>query len=74
MLKWNKEIGQFFMQKLSKLYYYKIYFVSSVQFHFIYRALIERENYEAIRIDLRDNGAGSDLIANDGIYSRYFTR
>ena len=40
-----------------------------------YRALIEREDQdEAIRIDLRDKGAGSDQIANDGIYSRYFSR
>ena len=23
---------------------------------------------------MSDNGAGSDLIANDGIYSKYFTR
>ena len=41
----------------------------------VFRALIEREDQnEAIRIDLSDNGAGSDLIANDGIYSKYFTR
>ena len=40
-----------------------------------FRALIEREDQDlAIRIDLSDNGAGSDLIANDGIYSKYFTR
>ena len=39
------------------------------------RALVEREDQnEAIRIDLKDSGAGSDLISNDGIYSRYFTR
>ena len=37
--------------------------------------MIEREDQnEAIRIDLRDTGAGSDQIANDGIYSRYFSR
>ena len=37
--------------------------------------MIEREDQaEAIRIDLRDKGAGSDQIANDGIYSRYFSR
>ena len=37
--------------------------------------MIEREGQDvAIRIDLRDKGAGSDQIANDGIYSRYFSR
>ena len=27
-----------------------------------------------LRIDLQDNGGGADQIANDGIYSRYFTQ
>ena len=27
-----------------------------------------------ITLDLFDNGSGSDLVANDGIYSRYFTK
>ena len=46
-------------------------------FILIYRALIERDDsnsQQTIRIDLFDNGSGSDLIANDGIYSRYFTK
>ena len=49
--------------------------MSSFQIQVICRALVEREDQSrAIRVDLSDNGAGSDLIANDGIYSRYFTR
>jgi hypothetical protein len=39
------------------------------------RALIENENQEqALRLDLFDAGSGSDNVANDGIYSRYFTK
>ena len=39
------------------------------------RALIEREdeNQPSIRLDLFDNGSGPDFVANDGIYTRYFT-
>ena len=48
---------------------------SRVKLIIFYRAFIEREDQnEAIQIDLRDKGAGSDQIANDGIYSRYFSR
>ena len=52
-----------------------VFFVIQNQNYLFYRALIEREDQaEPIRIDLRDKGAGSDQIANDGIYSRYFSR
>ena len=44
-------------------------------FLFYSRALIQRENTnQQIRLDLFDNGSGSDIVANDGIYSRYFTQ
>ena len=37
--------------------------------------MIEREGAEqALEQDLYDNGVGPDLIANDGLYSRYFTQ
>ena len=37
------------------------------------RALIEKDGQTtAIVIDLLDNGKGADLVANDGLYSRYF--
>ena len=39
--------------------------------------MIERDDsnsQQTIRLELFDNGSGSDLIANDGIYSRYFTK
>ena len=44
-------------------------------YYFSYRALIEREdeNQPSIRLDLFDNGSGPDIVANDGIYTRYFT-
>ena len=39
------------------------------------RAYIEREGESApIEIPLLDNGSGADNIADDGIYSRYFTK
>ena len=45
----------------------------TVRNHF--RAQIVKENEpQPIVLDLFDNGSGSDLVANDGIYSRYFTR
>ena len=34
----------------------------------------EDSNQQPITLDLFDNGSGSDLVANDGIYSRYFTK
>ena len=34
----------------------------------------EDSNQQPITLDLFDNGGGSDLVANDGIYSRYFTK
>ena len=34
----------------------------------------EDSNEQPITLDLFDNGSGSDLVANDGIYSRYFTK
>ena len=41
----------------------------------IFRAYVENENQDPpIVLELYDNGAGSDTIANDGIYSRYFAR
>ena len=37
--------------------------------------MIEREGLEqALEQDLYDNGAVPDVIANDGLYSRYFTQ
>ena len=39
----------------------------------IHRALIEKEGQaNALELDLLDNGSGADLVANDGLYSRYF--
>ncbi len=39
------------------------------------RALIERGDQDrAVQVDLFDNGSGADLITNDGLYSRYFTK
>ncbi|XP_073752480.1 calcium-activated chloride channel regulator 2 isoform X2 [Callorhinus ursinus] len=35
-------------------------------------ATIEPEAADPIALDLFDNGAGADIIKNDGIYSRYF--
>ncbi|XP_074077862.1 calcium-activated chloride channel regulator 2 [Macrotis lagotis] len=35
-------------------------------------AIIEPEMGEPIRLELFDDGAGADIIKNDGIYSRYF--
>ena len=41
----------------------------------IFRAFIESEsNSQALEQDLYDNGSGPDIIANDGLYSRYFTQ
>ena len=52
-----------------------VYRIRCIISWFCIRALIERDDGgEAIRIDLFDKGSGSDQIANDGIYSRYFTR
>ncbi|KAM4641317.1 calcium-activated chloride channel regulator 1-like [Discoglossus pictus] len=36
-------------------------------------AIVEAINGNAVTLDLLDNGAGADIIRNDGIYSRYFT-
>ena len=39
--------------------------------------MIEKDDGDAtntIELDLFDNGSGSDFVANDGIYSRYFTK
>ena len=42
---------------------------------YIPRALIYKDNSnQPIHLDLFDNGSGSDIVANDGIYSRYFTQ
>ncbi|XP_036611911.1 calcium-activated chloride channel regulator 2 [Trichosurus vulpecula] len=35
-------------------------------------AVIEPEMGEPVRLELFDDGAGADIIKNDGIYSRYF--
>ncbi|XP_072505034.1 calcium-activated chloride channel regulator 2 isoform X2 [Notamacropus eugenii] len=35
-------------------------------------AVIEPEVGEPVRLELLDDGAGADIIKNDGIYSRYF--
>ena len=40
-----------------------------------YRAYVERgDEPRPLTLDLLDNGSGADLIANDGIYSRYFIK
>ncbi|NWY58895.1 CLCA1 regulator, partial [Chionis minor] len=36
-------------------------------------ATIQKDDAEAVTLELRDNGAGADTLKNDGIYSRYFT-
>ncbi|PIK56363.1 putative calcium-activated chloride channel regulator 1-like [Apostichopus japonicus] len=36
-------------------------------------ATVERPDGDPIQLELFDNGAGADLTAGDGIYSRYFT-
>ncbi|XP_053101853.1 calcium-activated chloride channel regulator 1-like [Hemicordylus capensis] len=36
-------------------------------------ATIEPESGTAVEMELLDNGAGADILKNDGIYSRYFT-
>uniref|UniRef100_A0A6I8NSX2 Calcium-activated chloride channel regulator 1 n=1 Tax=Ornithorhynchus anatinus TaxID=9258 RepID=A0A6I8NSX2_ORNAN len=36
-------------------------------------ATIEPQSGKPITLELLDNGAGADLAANDGVYSRYFT-
>ncbi|NXS94474.1 CLCA1 regulator, partial [Jacana jacana] len=36
-------------------------------------ATIEKDGAAAVTLELHDNGAGADMIKNDGIYSRYFT-
>ncbi|XP_053101851.1 calcium-activated chloride channel regulator 1-like [Hemicordylus capensis] len=36
-------------------------------------ATIEPETGTAVEMELLDNGAGADILKNDGIYSRYFT-
>uniref|UniRef100_A0A670IIQ7 Calcium-activated chloride channel regulator 1-like n=1 Tax=Podarcis muralis TaxID=64176 RepID=A0A670IIQ7_PODMU len=36
-------------------------------------ATIEADNGAAVDLELLDNGAGADIIKDDGIYSRYFT-
>jgi len=39
------------------------------------RAFVESgDEPQPITLDLFDNGSGSDLIANDGIYSRFFVK
>ncbi|KAM5256802.1 calcium-activated chloride channel regulator 2-like [Ctenodactylus gundi] len=35
-------------------------------------AIIEAETGDLVTLELLDNGAGADIIKNDGIYSRYF--
>ncbi|XP_053326282.1 calcium-activated chloride channel regulator 1-like [Spea bombifrons] len=37
------------------------------------KAIIETQNGISHTLDLLDNGAGADIIKNDGIYSKYFT-
>ena len=41
-----------------------------------FRAYIDYENngQEPLVLSLYDNGNGADLVANDGIYSKYFTQ
>ena len=42
---------------------------------YIFRAIIEREDEPIpLTVTLKDEGYGADQIANDGIYSRYFTQ
>ena len=42
---------------------------------YYYRAYVERgDEPRPLTLDLLDNGSGADLIANDGIYSRYFIK
>ncbi|KAM6415078.1 calcium-activated chloride channel regulator 1-like [Rhynochetos jubatus] len=36
-------------------------------------ATIEKDSVPAVTLELLDNGAGADIMKNDGIYSRYFT-
>ncbi|XP_061859557.1 calcium-activated chloride channel regulator 4 [Colius striatus] len=36
-------------------------------------ATIEKDGAAAVTLELHDNGAGADMMKNDGIYSRYFT-
>ncbi|KAM9008256.1 calcium-activated chloride channel regulator 4 isoform 2-T2 [Ara ararauna] len=36
-------------------------------------ATIEKDDGTAVTLELLDNGAGADVMKNDGIYSRYFT-
>uniref|UniRef100_A0A8C9BZS8 Uncharacterized protein n=1 Tax=Phocoena sinus TaxID=42100 RepID=A0A8C9BZS8_PHOSS len=36
-------------------------------------AIIETEDGHQVTLELWDNGAGTDTVKNDGIYSRYFT-
>ncbi|XP_030352201.1 calcium-activated chloride channel regulator 4 [Strigops habroptila] len=36
-------------------------------------ATIEKNDAAAVTLELLDNGAGADMMKNDGIYSRYFT-
>uniref|UniRef100_A0A6I8P904 Calcium-activated chloride channel regulator 1 n=1 Tax=Ornithorhynchus anatinus TaxID=9258 RepID=A0A6I8P904_ORNAN len=36
-------------------------------------AIIEHQSGKEITLELLDNGAGADAVANDGVYSRYFT-
>nr|XP_019607312.1 PREDICTED: LOW QUALITY PROTEIN: epithelial chloride channel protein-like [Rhinolophus sinicus] len=36
-------------------------------------AFIETEDGHQVTLELWDNGAGADIVKNDGIYSRYFT-
>ncbi|KAM9280686.1 LOW QUALITY PROTEIN: calcium-activated chloride channel regulator 1-like [Cariama cristata] len=36
-------------------------------------ATIEKDGAAAVTLELLDNGAGADMMKNDGIYSRYFT-
>ena len=42
---------------------------------YVSRAIIEREDEPMpLTVTLKDEGYGADQIANDGIYSRYFTQ
>ncbi|XP_066480666.1 calcium-activated chloride channel regulator 1-like [Tiliqua scincoides] len=36
-------------------------------------ATVEPESGTAVELELRDNGAGADILKHDGVYSRYFT-
>ena len=45
-----------------------------LEFSLIFSAYVTREGEnEPVTLELSDNGRGADLIAEDGIYSAYFT-